>query len=246
MINAYFDLETTDFPEKIQGDGIIQIGVAVDGLSKTGETITSSELCNPGDGVRFSPNAMSVHHITPDMVAGLPNVRQTTGFKTLAWLKQNLGNHPQTNFFVYNMSCDIVMLQRVGLDLSKDRVIDVFRLARFINDKLNLPWESNGLQYMMYATGAYKRRHKGQAKAHDALADTLDLKYLWEFLSSTYNITTDMALQVTNNPIFYSYVPYGANRGKRFSELSNNQLRWMYDNNNDADIKFTLEKMGLI
>lgn len=234
---VFFDTETVDVPSNCAGDVIIQLAAVI--KQTTGELLHMQTLANPGQSI--TPGAMEKHGIIPSKLQGLKPIISTDVFKTF----QTLNNMDDVYFVCYNMSCDVVALQRVGLNISS-KVIDLWRVVKLINDKIGLKWESTRLQFMIYANELYLKRHPNQdtLQAHDALFDSYDLMVLFEWFQEKFGMTIEQAVQITNNPIFYSKIPFGSHKGKGFNEITQYQLSWMYENIDDPDIKFTINKIN--
>lgn len=234
---VFFDTETVGVPEEISGDIIIQLSGVV---SNSVNEMQFDSMCNPNKPMGIE--AMEKHNITPDMIEGLPDITKTSAyaiFKTLA-------SRDDVLFVCYNMSMDVEVMKRVGIDIT-EKTIDLFRVIKLIQDKDDsITWKSTRLSYLIYALELYKKRNEAQKGlgSHNALFDSYDLKLLYEYCVQTFGMTEELGLQITNNPIFYSKVPFGTHKGKRWNQLTPNQIMWIKDNIKDADIQYTISKIG--
>jgi len=232
---VFFDTETVGLPENYSGDIIIQLAGVV--LTPGGSTRTFNCLANPNQLI--APTAMEKHCITSEMIQGLPPITATKEFAFL----QHLNTLDNVYFVCYNMAMDVTVLKRVGLDITK-KTLDIWRVVKLLN--MNFQWEATRLPFMIYSNKLYNRRVPEQKllNSHDALFDSYDLMILYKWLEETYKLTIESAYKITHNPLYYQTVPFGSHRGKKFTELNQNQLSWMRENIDDPDIQFTLDKIG--
>jgi len=127
--------------------------------------------------------AMSVHHITNEMVAGKPAFKESPDYQKLVDLLNN-----DTNILVaHNAKFDVDMLVKEGVHPKK--VICTLKLARHLDPNGVIP--KYKLQYLRYYLGI-----QIQATAHDALVDILVLEKLFErlFIRMSKNIVDGIFL----------------------------------------------------
>jgi len=232
MKTIILDTETTGAREV---DRICQLSYLV--CDEQGEILeVHNDLCTPPLAISFE--AMTVHHITPEMLIGTPECIETTAFKRLVEL-----NTPDNLMVIQNAEFDLGMLAKEGMTLEM-KLVDTFRVLRALHP-LDTP---HGLQFKRYQWGLY---HKEQSlidklgieiKAHDALGDVIVLKHLYEKLCEDHRI--EMMIELCSQPIILEYVPFGKHKGKRFEEVAldaRNDLRYMLDNFDlDGDLRATL------
>jgi len=232
MKTIILDTETTGAREV---DRICQLSYLV--CDEQGEILEiHNNLCTPPLAISFE--AMTVHHITPEMLIGTPECIETTAFKRLVEL-----NTPDNLMVIQNAEFDLGMLAKEGMTLEM-KLVDTFRVLRALHP-LDTP---HGLQFKRYQWGLY---HKEQSlidklgieiKAHDALGDVIVLKHLYEKLCEDHRI--EMMIELCSQPIILEYVPFGKHKGKRFEEVAldaRNDLRYMLDNFDlDGDLRATL------
>ncbi len=232
MKTIILDTETTGAREV---DRICQLSYLV--CDEQGEILEiHNNLCTPPLAISFE--AMTVHHITPEMLIGTPECIETTAFKRLVEL-----NTPDNLMVIQNAEFDLGMLAKEGMKLEM-KLVDTFRVLRALHP-LDTP---HGLQFKRYQWGLY---HKEQAlidklgieiKAHDALGDVIVLKHLYEKLCEDHSIET--MIELCSQPIILEYIPFGKHKGKRFEEVAleaRNDLRYMLEHFDlDGDLRATL------
>ncbi len=235
-----FDTETTGNQEE---DRIIQVGAMI--VDAKGEVEVFDELCSTVLPIKIE--AMVVHGITPDLIAGKGLFTETNFYKTL----QSLNN--QENYLIaHNMPFDMGMMEKEGF-VSQIQIIDTLRVAKHL-----LPEQkSKALQYLRYALELYKEeqaeadKYNITIKAHDAIGDVLVMKLL---LSKLVALTKEQfpdanpmvkMEELTKIPIFIETFAFGKHKGKKISEVCNSDIgyiNWMQKNMDlDVDMKYTLE-----
>jgi DNA polymerase III epsilon subunit-like protein len=134
---------------------------------KSDNGITVNELYNPG--MPISIEAMSVHHITDDMVKDKPAFKNS---KT--WHNVNELLKSDNNILVaHNAPFDVGMLKKEGITVNKH--ICTLKLSRYLDEEGVIPQYK--LQYLRY----YLKLNV-KANAHDALGDVLVLEALFQRL----------------------------------------------------------------
>ena len=240
----YLDTETTQFvTEELNENIMIQLAT----VYKVDKEFTFYEDKNKNT-LPITSKASATHHITEEDLVDKPNYNKTNTYKKL---ETSLECENIDYMIAHNMPFDDKVLQLAGLDTSKVKKIDTLKVMKFINDMLyekGEAFESLALQFLMYELKLYKYRKPFYDKydievknAHDALFDTIDLIILTNWIIKIYNTTYEEMYQITNEPLELHYVPSGSNRGKRFDELTRNQLEWNRDNSWDADVRYTCE-----
>lgn len=226
------DTETTGAGE---ADRICQLSYLV--VDERGEILeVHNDLCTPPLPISFE--AMSIHHITPEMIEGTPACIDTTAFKRLMDL-----NTPDNLMVIQNAEFDLGMLAKEGMGLEM-KLIDTFRVLRAWHP-LDTP---HGLQFKRYQWGLYKQEQPLieklgiEIKAHDALGDVIVLKHLYEKLLEEH--TAGSMIDLCSEPIILEYVPFGKHKGRRFEEVAieaRNDLKYMLENFDlDQDLRVTL------
>ena len=235
-----FDTETTGNQEE---DRIIQVGAMI--VDAKGEVEVFDELCSTVLPIKIE--AMVVHGITPDLIAGKGLFTETNFYKTLESL-----NNQENYLIAHNMPFDMGMMEKEGF-VSQIQIIDTLRVAKHL-----LPEQkSKALQYLRYALELYKEeqaeadKYNITIKAHDAIGDVLVMKLL---LSKLVALTKEQfpdanpmvkMEELTKIPIFIETFAFGKHKGKKISEVCNSDIgyiNWMQKNMDlDVDMKYTLE-----
>ncbi len=243
MKQIFLDTETIDYVDDVKYDVLTQLAFIV--LADSIEH--HNQYCKPENLDKMTFNAMEATNITPEYLADKPLIQDTDAWKRL----DELSKEP-CYLFAHNVSFDLEVIRRTGIDVSNFILIDTMKLSRFINDKLALPWDSVRLSYLKYCLGLYNSREKldrslkidtRELSSHNALSDVLDLILLWNYLKSNYKISLDRAVECTNTDLVLKYIPSGKDKGKEISELSYNSLVWYRDNFYDSDVKYTCAKL---
>lgn len=233
----FLDTETTHLLEDVapEQDILLQLSyIVIDGTNHYVQDVK----CNPG--IDPAPETSMFTNITPEDIIGLPKVQDTEEYKTLKELVQS----KEYTFVAHNAKFDIEVLKRVGIDIEGNcDIIDTYMLAEFLNDVEGLPRKLNKLGYLFYYYKLYKQKEKINEKFgisnymyHEAVSDILDTILLFNYIKKTYNPTYEEMVRVSNEPLKYTYVPFGKNRGEKFEDLSYNQLKYYstLDNKNVA------------
>jgi DNA polymerase III epsilon subunit-like protein len=235
-----FDTETTGNQEK---DRIIQIGgMIVHGREKIE---VYDELCSTD--VPISIEAMEVHNITPDIIAGKAPFNQTAFYQ-----KVNEYNQPENYLIAHNIQFDLGMLKKEGFE-NHYTLIDTVRCARHLFG--DMPYHR--LQYLRYALGLYKEEDAEAQKlgitikAHDAIGDVLIMKLLLSRLVQEArerfpdsDIMQKLA-ELTQTPVLIQIFKFGKYKGREIEEIANEDagyLKWMRTNLDlDEDMAYTLD-----
>lgn len=192
------DTETTGIGEE---DRICQLAFLL--LDKNGMEAYES-LCKPP--LPISHRAMSVHHITNEMVEAKPAFWETESGKKLAELNQE-----ENILIIQNAPFDLGMLSREGFEW-KGQLIDTLRCIKHLEPH----HESHALQYLRYALGFYKEEEAiakqlgVEIKAHDALGDVIVLNLLMKYLVAKVDRNIGRLVELTNTPILYETITFGA------------------------------------
>ena len=229
------DTETTGIEEN---DRICQLAFLL--MDKNGMQAHES-LCKPP--LPISLKAMSIHHITNEMVADKPSFWESESGKKLAEL-----NKEENILVIQNAPFDLGMLAREGFEW-KGQLIDTLRCIKHLEPHL----ESHALQYLRYALGFYKEEGAiaeqlgVEIKAHDALGDVIVLNLLMKYLVAKVERNISRLVELTNTPILYETITFGAKykRGEdRYEDLvkkDRQYLEWAMNNLAlDDDVKYSI------
>lgn len=242
MNKIFLDTETINFISNVDYDVLTQLSYIVANNKEVHDT-----YAKPSNYLDMSIEAQEATDITPEFLEDKPLIQTTEAYKRL----QEITEQP-TYFFAHNADFDLEVVKRTGIDVSNFHIIDTMKLCRFINDQMELPWDSVRLTYLKYKLKLYKNRdtlasHFGidlsTITSHNSLSDCIDLMLLWNYLSSTYNISTEQAVDLCKRDLVLTYMPSGKHKGTKFTDLDYNTLKWNADNSYDENIKFTCKRL---
>ncbi len=237
-----FDTETTGNKED---DKVIQFGAMI--VDQRGKVEAYDEFCSTD--VEIKIEAMEVHNITPNMIEGKPQAKETTFYKRLEEL-----NNPENYLIAHNISFDMGMIEKEGF-LNAYQLIDTLRCAKHLFPDM----PCHRLQYLRYALELYKveeqeaAKHNITIKAHDAIGDVLVMKlFLSKLVTKCREIYPDYnpmekLVDLTRTPVLIKTFKFGKYRGKEIAEVARDDagyLNWMKSNMElDEDLKYTLDKV---
>lgn len=238
-----FDTETTGAGEE---DRIIQVGGMIV-KSKT-EVEVYDELCSTVLPIKLE--AMEVHNITPELIAGKDIFTNTNFFKKLLEL-----NNSSNYLIAHNINFDLGMLEKEGFQ-NQYTLIDTLRCAKHLYPEL--PYHR--LQYIRYALELYRTEEQEAnelnvtIKAHDAIGDVLVMKlFLRKLVAKCVEVYPDDSpmeklAELTRTPVFVTKFRFGKYRGEEIIEVAKKDigyLQWMRSNmaDLDEDMRYTLDKV---
>ena len=218
----FLDTETTGTDED---DRLCQIAF------KTEAGLIANELYNPGKPI--SIEAMSIHHITNEMVRNKPPFKNSKTWKKLTELFEDTDNI----MVAHNAMFDVAMLQKE--DVHPQKTICTLKMARFLDKEGQIP--QYNLQYLRY----YLKLNV-DAKPHDALGDILVLEALFNRIHAKamdkYGVyAIDKMIEVTKNPVLLARMPYGKHKGMKFEEIPIDYLQWLSETDLDEDMAYTVK-----
>ena len=218
----FLDTETTD---RGPADRLCQIAF------KTEDGLTVDELFNPG--MPISIDAMTVHHITDEMVLDKPSFRGSDAWNQLQDLLKSDSNVMVAHSAVF----DVEMLKKEGI--APKKVVCTYKLARYFDKDGVIPRYS--LQYLRY----YLKLNV-DATAHTALGDILVLEALFEhiYAKAVEEFGDDAVakiIAVSNKPVFYRRMPFGKHKGRKMEEVPADYLNWLAKTDLDEDLRSTVE-----
>jgi len=220
----FLDTETTGTETK---DRLCQLAYKLE----TGKIV--NELFKPPLPIEIE--AMSVHHITEEMVADKPAFKESPDYQKLVDLLND-----DTNILVaHNAKFDVDMLVKEGVNPKK--VICTLKLARHLDPNGVIP--KYKLQYLRYYLGI-----QIEATAHDALGDILVLEKLFErlFLKMAKDIgpaaVDNKMIEISSKPVLLSRMFFGKHKGQLFRDIPKDYLKWLSSTDDlDEDMRFTVE-----
>lgn len=197
---------------------------------KTDDGLTVNELFNPG--MPISIDAMSIHHITNEMVHGKPAFR---GGKEWTTLQELIGAN-QSVVVAHNAKFDVEMLKREGLEPQK--VICTLKLARYLDKEGVIP--KYNLQYLRYFLNL-----QVEAKAHDAFGDVTVLEALFRRIYSKAaeefgDNAVDQMIEISGKPLLHRKMPFGKHKGCNMESVPIDYLKWLSRTDLDEDMEYTV------
>ncbi|APW65037.1 MULTISPECIES: 3'-5' exonuclease [Arcobacteraceae] len=236
-----FDTETTGFYEE---DRIIEVGAMI---IDDNDVQILDELCSTDVPIKME--ATLIHKISQEMIKDKCKFTQTKFYKRLLEL-----NNEQNYLIAHNMPFDLGMLEKEGF-VNKFRIIDTLRVAKH----LLVEGKSIALPYLRYSLKLYEEEEKEALKygvvmkEHTAIGDVLVTKLLFSKLQiltkekfPNENAIEKM-LEFTKTPILQKNFKYGKYKGKKISDIYNNDIEyinWLKNNIElDMDIKYTFDTL---
>lgn len=255
----FLDTETTGVGAS---DRLIQIGaVAMEvdtflngtwGDDLDSNIVVIDSIYNPNTPINIE--AMSIHHITTEMVESNSTFKDSLDYSLLNDLLSDESNY----LICHNTTFDISMIKKEGIN-PKCKVIDTLSLSR----DLYRESPKHKLQYLRYWLNLYKEESKcdwivnGNVSAHSALSDVVVLILLFKkMIDVGYSI--DELLKKSIEPIKSAngssngssefVMPFGKYKGMSLTDLVKNYrsyATWAVDNMTalKEDVKVELKKL---
>ena len=199
---------------------------------KTEEGLTVNELFNPGMPITI--DAMTVHHITNEMVWDKPPFRDSDTWKQL----QDLVNSDGYVMVAHNAPFDVDMLKKEGIE--PKNVICTLKLSRHFDEDGVIP--KYGLQYLRYYLNL-----NVDAVPHTAQGDILVLEALFNRIYAKAVIqfgddTVAKMIEVSKKPVLYRRMPFGKHKGLKMEEVPLDYLQWLAGTDLEEDLRYTIEQ----
>ena len=220
----FLDLETSGLEEN---DRICELAL----ICEVNESVASFDaLCKPAK--KISNGAMSLHHITNEMIKEAPLCSQTEVFKQLETV-----NLDENILIAHNVQFDLSMLEKEGFK-STMQVIDTLRCVKSLIPEC----EEFRLQFLRYELNLYK--HEGKEaealginiEAHRALSDALHLRLLFKTLLDY--ATLSQLIDISSKPVLLEKFSFGKYKGRYIEEIVNLDaayIQWMLGSIEDMD-----------
>ena len=198
---------------------------------KTDLGLTVNELFNPGKPI--SIDAMSIHHITNEMVQDKPSFHGSAVCKQLTDLLNTEGNV----MVAHNAAFDMNMLKRDGIEAKN--AVCTLKLTRYLDTDGVIPRYS--LQYLRYYLNI-----DVNANPHDALGDVWGFEALLKRIYSQAidefgKDAVEQMIEVSNSPVLYRKMPFGKHKGTKIGEVPADYLQWLSTTDLDEDLRYTVE-----
>jgi DNA polymerase III epsilon subunit-like protein len=222
MMFIFLDTETTD---RGPADRLCQIAF------KTEDGLIVNEFFNPG--MPISIDAMTVHHITNEMVRDKPSFRGSKAWSQL----RDLMASDRNAMVAHNAVFDVGMLKKEGIE--PKNVACTYKLARYFDKDGGIPRYS--LQYLRYYLNL-----NVDAAAHSALGDILVLEEFFRHIRTKavkeFGDDADARIiEVSNQPVLFRRMPFGKHKGLKMEEVPADYLKWLARGDLDQDLRYTVE-----
>lgn len=215
------DCETTGLES--DKDRIIEIALVLFNFDGTLDSFES--LIDPQMPIPEASTA--IHHITDAMVKGKPKIQELLPqiFKFIG--RNIIVGHGITNDIAF--ICSAAKQNNVPCKLASHPYLDTLRMARLYGES-----PINSLEKL--------RQHFNIAEegAHRAMNDVIVNIEVFKYLAKRYK-TTEQIVNRLKSPIQLKTMPLGKHKGRPFSEIPVEYLRWAVNQNFDQDLMFSLK-----
>lgn len=224
MPQTKFILLDTETTGTSAADKICELAIMVKEVGQ--KTLLMRDFCKPDCPISFE--AMSVNHITNEMVQNAPICAQTATFKKLLEL------NTENNIIIgHNIGFDLDMLKKDGFEC-KMQIIDSLRCIKHLDKSL----KSYKLQYLRYALGLYKQE-TSKNLAHSSLGDVIVLDLLMTHMYAMNDVDTQKLLSLTSDPVLLTTINFGKYKNQEFKAIEKGYLEWLSKNSTDPDVVYT-------
>lgn len=214
------DCETTGLDP--ENNRIIEIAVVVfteSGIIDSFETLIDPEMPIPEEST-------VIHHITNDMVVNKPKIKEV-----LPQVLAMIGKHILIGHgILFDIACLTNSCKRAAIpcSVSSNLFLDTLRLARLYGQSPINSLEKLREHFNIAAEGA-----------HRAMNDVLVNIKVFKYLTQNYK-TTEQALERLKKPILLKMMPLGKHKGRSFSDIPQEYLRWALNKDFDQDLIFSI------
>ena len=215
------DCETTGLQQN--ADQIIEIAV----VRFTFEQVLDSFETLIDPQIPIPEASIAIHHIDDPMVKGKPKIQDILP-QVLAFVGHDIiVGHGITNDIAF--LCYAAKLQGILCCLESHPYIDTLRMARLYGES-----PINSLEVL--------RQHFNIAEegAHRAMNDVVVNIEVFKYLSKTFK-TTEQLVNRLKSPILLKTMPLGKHKGRPFSDIPVEYLRWAVNQDFDQDLLFSLK-----
>lgn len=203
----FLDVETTGVEDN---DKIIQLACKQPSV----DDFQFSGYFYPGK--KISIEAMSICHITNEMVADKPQFNNSNAI--YSYIKDSLESGKNI-LVAHNAAFDSRFLRNEGITTVHQ--ICTMKVAHHHDKKAEL--SKHTLQYLRYY---YNLDIPGEINPHDALSDVIVLEALYKFYIKQ-GYTAEGMLEISKKPIILKRIPFGKYKGLLFKDIPRDYLIWM-------------------
>jgi len=215
------DCETTGLEPR--EDRMIEIAVCLFHFNQILESFET--LIDPER--KIPENTIEIHHITDEMVEGKPKAKEVMP-KVLKMIANN-------TIVGHGIGMDIAFIAeeckraQIPCNIDKNPFFDTLRMARLYGES-----PVNSLQQL--------RKHFNIAEegAHRAMSDVIVNIEVFKYLCEGFKTSKDLRIRL-ERPILLKTMPLGKHKGRRFSEIPIEYLRWAVNKDFDQDLLFSIK-----
>lgn len=224
---AVIDTETTGLdPEK---DHVIEVAI----ISVTEDSIGQGWTSFIRSPVPIPPETSAVHHIIDSDLKDAPLMETIS--KGLEKMLED------AVLVAHNANFDRSFLPFLG----KNSWICSLRLARHLWPEL--PNHTN--QTLKYCFGFDLDLPRGKRIAHSALEDAKTTAKIFQLemqeAQARFGIETiEGLIELSNSPIRVDVINFGKHKGTKVADLPKDYVRWLLNNTEDTDLRYTLTAGG--
>jgi DNA polymerase-3 subunit epsilon len=214
------DCETTGLDPKV--DRIIEIAIC---LFTFDQVLNSYEtLINPGTAIPL--HTIEIHHISDDMVQNQPKANEV-----LPHVLKIAGNHI---IIGHGIKLDMEFISEeckrfsIPCRILDNPSFDTLRMARLYGQS-----PVNSLEKL--------RQHFNIAEegAHRAMSDVIVNIEVFKYLSEGFHTIKELKARL-EKPILLKVMPLGKHKGRPFSDIPSEYLRWAANKDFDQDLLFSI------
>lgn len=214
------DCETTGLDPKV--DKVIEVAVIKFTLEEVIEKYET--LIDPG--CLIPESSTKIHHITDEMVKGMPTLNEV-----VPYLLQFIGKTPLVGHGI-KFDVELIALAAEAASIPTtirfNKQIDTLRLARLYGES-----PINSLEVLR------KHFNVPEEGAHRAMNDVVVNAEVFRHLSTKFR-TLDQIYQTLDRPILMKVMPLGPHKGRYIKEVPIEYLRWAANKEFDQDLLFTV------
>lgn len=174
----------------------------------------------------ITPESMVFHHISDEMVAGKPKIKEI-----LPQLLKLIGPHIIVGHGIkFDIDLIVNAAERAGIPctLRNNRYLDTLRLARHYGES-----PVNSLEQL--------RKHFNipEEGAHRAMNDVVVNMGVFKYLSQRYK-TTQQLFDLLAHPVLMKIMPLGPHKGRLMKDVPLQYLQWAANKDFDEDLLFSI------